>query len=77
MPEGSANLLNSNHQRRFGMTCRHLDKLLANMEAALNVSSSESAFPHSAPNAVSADRRVIERFYEKVVKVKADVAALL
>jgi hypothetical protein len=47
------------------------------MEAALNVSSSESAFPHSAPNAVSADRRVIEGFYEKVVKVKADVAALL
>jgi hypothetical protein len=66
MPEGSVNLLNSNHERRFGVTCRHLDKLLANMEAALNVSSSELIFPHSAPHAASADRRVIERYASRI-----------
>jgi len=37
---GGPNSLNSNHERRLSVTFRHIDKLLAEMESALNVSTS-------------------------------------
>ncbi len=49
MTSGS-NSLNSNHERRLSVTCRHIDKLLAEMESALNVSTSKLAFPQYAPD---------------------------
>ncbi len=38
MPEES---LNSNHARRLSITCRHIDKQLADMETALTVAMAE------------------------------------
>jgi GTP-binding protein EngB required for normal cell division len=66
MPEESANSLNSNHERRLGVTCRHIDKLLADMESALNVSASKLAFPQYAPDLTSAQRRVIEDYISRI-----------
>jgi hypothetical protein len=62
MPEESANSLNSNQERRLSVTCRYIDKLLADMESALNVSASKLAFPQYAPDITSAQRCVIEDY---------------
>ncbi len=66
MPEESANSLNSNHERRLTVTCRHIDKLLADMESTLNVSASKLAFPQYAPDLTSAQRRVIEDYIGRI-----------
>jgi GTP-binding protein EngB required for normal cell division len=66
MPEESANSLNSNHERRLSVTCRHIDKLLADMESILNVSTSKLAFPQYAPDLTSAQRRVIEDYINRI-----------
>jgi hypothetical protein len=70
MPEES---LNSNHARRLSVTCRHIDKLLAEMESALNVASSKRAFPEYVPDVTPAQWSVIEdyiaRFRTQLVRV--------
>jgi GTP-binding protein EngB required for normal cell division len=66
MPEESANSLNSNHERRLSVTCRYIDKLLADMESVLNVSSSKVAFPQYSLNLTSAQRRVIEDYIGRI-----------
>jgi hypothetical protein len=66
MPEDSANALNSNHERRLSVTCRYIDKLLADMESALNVSASKLAFPQYAPDLTRAQRRVIEDYIRRI-----------
>ena len=48
------------------MTCRHIDKLLAEMESALNVSTSKLAFPQYAPDLSPAQRRVIEDYIGRI-----------
>ena len=57
MPEES---LNSNHARRLSVTCRHIDKQLADMENALSVARSKNAFPEYLSDITPAQRRVIE-----------------
>ena len=66
MPEGSANSLNSNHERRLSVTCRYIDKLLADMESVLSVSSSKLAFPQYTPDLTSAQRRVVEDYISRI-----------
>jgi GTP-binding protein EngB required for normal cell division len=66
MPEESGNSLNSNHERRLSVTCRYIDKLLADMESMLNVSSSKLAVPQYAPDLTSAQRRVIEDYISRI-----------
>jgi len=66
MPEHSANSLNSNHARRLSVTCRHIDKLLAEMENALSISTSKLAFPQYAPDVGPAQRRVIEDYISRI-----------
>ena len=66
MPEGSANWLNSNHERRLSVTCRYIDKLLADMESILSVSSSRLAFPQQIPDLTSAQRRVVEDYIGRI-----------
>jgi GTP-binding protein EngB required for normal cell division len=66
MPEESANSLNSNHERRLSVTCRYIDKLLADMESTLNVASSRLAFPQYALDLTSAQRRVIEDYIRRI-----------
>ncbi|MGA8502520.1 MAG: dynamin family protein [Candidatus Sulfotelmatobacter sp.] len=65
MTNGS-NSLNSNHERRLSVTCRHIDKLLAEMESSLNVSSSKLAFPQYAPDLSPAQRRVVEDYIRRI-----------
>lgn len=60
MPDENANSLNSNHERRLSVTCRHIDKLLAEMEDALRISSSRNAFPSYIMDVSPAQQRVIE-----------------
>ncbi|MGC2792766.1 MAG: dynamin family protein, partial [Candidatus Sulfotelmatobacter sp.] len=61
-----SNSLNSNHERRLRVTCRHIDKLLAEMESALNVSTSKLAFPQYVPDLSPAQRRVIEDYIGRI-----------
>jgi GTP-binding protein EngB required for normal cell division len=65
MPEDS-NSLNSNHVRRLSVTCRYIDKLLAEMESALNVSASKLAFPQYVLDLGPAQRRVIEDYIGRI-----------
>lgn len=58
--------LNSNHERRLSVTCRHIDKLLAEMESALNVSTSKLAFPQYVPDLAPAQRREIEDYISRI-----------
>ena len=71
MPEES---LNSNHARRLSVTCRHIDKLLADMEGALSVSDSKKAFPEYLPDITPAQRRVIEDY---IVRIRAQLVRVL
>ncbi len=66
MPEGSANSLNSNHQRRLSVTCRYIDKLLADMESSLHISNSKLAFPHYSSDLSPAQRRVIQDYIGRI-----------
>lgn len=66
MPEQSANSLNSNHERRLSVTCRYIDKLLADMEMSLNISASKLAFPHYASDLSPAQRRVVEDYISRI-----------
>jgi len=61
-----SNSLNSNHERRLSVTCRHIDKLLAEMESTLNVSTSKLAFPQYVPDLSPAQRRVIEDYIGRI-----------
>jgi GTP-binding protein EngB required for normal cell division len=60
------NSLNSNHERRLSVTCRHIDKLLAEIESALNVSASKLAFPQYVADLSPAQRRVIEDYISRI-----------
>ena len=71
MPEES---LNSNHVRRLSVTCRHIDKLLGDMENALSVASSKNAFPEYLSDVTPAQRRVIEDY---ISRIRAQLARVL
>jgi GTP-binding protein EngB required for normal cell division len=62
----SANTLNSNHQRRLAVTCRYIDKLLADMESSLNISASKLAFPQYSADLSPMQRRVIEDYISRI-----------
>lgn len=66
MPEDTANSLNANHARRLSVTCRYIDKLLSDMEGALNASTSRQAFPQYVPDIAPAQRRVIEDYITRI-----------
>ncbi|MGH9502381.1 MAG: dynamin family protein [Terriglobales bacterium] len=74
MPEDDTNSLNSNHVRRLSVTCRYLDKLLADMENALNISASRLAFPQYIPDLAPAQRRVIEDY---IARIRAQLTRVL
>jgi hypothetical protein len=58
--------LNSNHARRLSVTCRHIDKLLADMEGALSVAHSKQAFPEYLLDVNPAQRQVVEDYIARV-----------
>lgn len=69
-----SNSLNSNHARRLSVSCRHIDKLLAEMESALNISTSKLAFPQYVPDLSPAQRRVIEDY---IGRIRAQLVRML
>jgi len=58
--------LNPNHARRLSVTCRYIDKLLADMESALSASSSKKAFPEHLPDLTPVQRQVIEDYIARL-----------
>jgi GTP-binding protein EngB required for normal cell division len=58
--------LNSNHQRRLTVTCRHIDRLLAEMEGALHVAGTKSAFPQYVPDLTRTQLRVVEDYIDRI-----------
>jgi len=66
--------LNSNHARRLSVTCRHIDKLLADMESVVNVSASKRAFPEYLPDITPAQRHVIEDY---IARIRSQLARVL
>jgi hypothetical protein len=66
MPEELGNSLNPNHERRLSVTCRYIDKLLADMESILNGALSKLAFPQYASDLTSAQTRVIEDYIGRI-----------
>lgn len=74
MPEDTANSLNANHERRLSVTCRHIDKLLSEMEGALNASASKLAFPQYVADIAPAQRRVIEDY---ITRIRAQLVRVL
>ena len=71
MPDES---LNSNHARRLSVTCRHIDKLLADMENALAVAGSKQVFPEYLLDVAPAQRRVIEDY---IARIRVQLARVL
>ncbi len=74
MPEDASNSLNANHERRLSVTCRHIDKLLSEMEGALNASASRLAFPQYVSDLAPAQRRVIEDY---ITRIRAQLVRVL
>jgi hypothetical protein len=62
----SANSLNPNHQRRLSLTCRYIDKLLADMGSSLNISASKLAFPQYFADLSPTQRQVIEDYIDRI-----------
>jgi hypothetical protein len=58
--------LSSNHARRLSVACRHIDKLLADMEKALAVADSKQAFPEYLSDVTPAQRRAIEDYIARM-----------
>jgi GTP-binding protein EngB required for normal cell division len=56
------------------VTCRHIDKQLADMENALSVASAKNAFPEYLSDVTSAQRCVIEDY---VARIRAQLARIL
>ncbi|MGB9196276.1 MAG: hypothetical protein WCB53_05040 [Terriglobales bacterium] len=71
MPEES---LNSNQARRLSVTCRYIDKLLADMESALAVASSRQAFPEYVQDITPQDRKTIEDY---AARIRAQLVRIL
>ncbi len=58
--------LNEFQERRLSVTCRHIDKLLSDIENVLWQSSSKSPFPKYIPEIPPAQRRVIEDYIARI-----------
>ncbi|MGA7683639.1 MAG: hypothetical protein WCC32_17880 [Terriglobales bacterium] len=58
--------LNSNQARRLSVTCRYIDKLLADMESALAVVNTRQAFPEYVPDITPEDRAMIEDYAARI-----------
>jgi hypothetical protein len=69
MPQESASALNPNHARRLSATFRYVDKLLADMESALDVSACKLAFPQYSCDVAPAQRGVIEDHIRRIREV--------
>lgn len=58
--------LNSSQARRLSVTCRYIDKLLADMESALGVANSRQAFPEHVSDMTPAERETVEDYAARI-----------
>jgi hypothetical protein len=58
--------LNSNQARRLSVTCRYIDKLLADMESALAVVNTRQAFPEYVPDITPEERGMVEDYAARI-----------
>ena len=63
MPQES---LNSSQARNLLITCQHIDKLLADMEDALEGSGDRMAFPHYIADLAPAQTKVIRDYIARI-----------
>jgi hypothetical protein len=66
--------LNPNQRRRLRITCEYVDKLLSDVEAALNESASKSPFPRYVNDISPAQRRTIEDY---IARIRAQLVRVL
>ncbi|MDI6876026.1 MAG: dynamin family protein [Methanomicrobiales archaeon] len=74
MTDRSSSSLNEHQARYLRVSCEHIDRLLGEIEAILNTSTSRAAFPRYAPDLDPARRRTIEDF---VARLRAQVVRIL
>jgi hypothetical protein len=58
--------LNSSQRQRLLITCKHIDRLLEDIEATLNAAASKSVFPNYASDISSAERQTIEDYVARI-----------
>jgi GTPase Era involved in 16S rRNA processing len=58
--------LNEAQQRRLGVTCQYIDKLLGDVEQILHETASKSPFPRHVVNVTPAETRVLEDYIRRI-----------
>lgn len=62
--------LNKDQARRLGVTCRHIDGLLCDIEGVLHATESGAAFPRYVSDITPAQRRTIE---DSIVQIRKEL----
>jgi GTP-binding protein EngB required for normal cell division len=70
----AADSLNASQQRHLLANCRHADKLLAEIEAILAASTSQSPFPRYKPDIAPAQAKIVRDY---VARIRARIVRLL
>ena len=58
--------LNPNQRQRLLITCKHIDKLLEDIEGTMNASASRSVFPGYTPDVTPQQRKTIEGYIARI-----------
>ena len=58
--------LNENQERRLRVTCAHIDRILSEIENALNESASKAAFPSYIPDITPEQQTAVENYIAEV-----------
>ncbi|HLI63551.1 MAG TPA: hypothetical protein VKV05_09130 [Terriglobales bacterium] len=58
--------LNASQRQRLLITCKHIDKLLGDIEATLNAAGTNTIFPNYVNDVTPAQRRTIEEYIAHV-----------
>ncbi|MFZ0312127.1 MAG: hypothetical protein WAL85_05420 [Candidatus Korobacteraceae bacterium] len=67
--------LNPNQRQRLLITCKHIDKLLEDMEETMNATASRSVFPGYAADITAQQRKTIEEHIARIRRQLLDVLA--
>ncbi len=67
--------LNASQRQRLLITCKHIDKLLEDIEATLHASASKSVFPSYTADIGPAERKAIEEYVARIREQLLEVLA--
>ena len=73
-PQEPRESLNPYQADRLRITCKYIDKLLADVEGVLHTSESQPAFPRYSADILPAQRRTIQDY---IARVRAQLARIL